>query len=107
MAIKLENSANELAKEYSDSTRPLYTEPFKVEKIIALSGDSAAIIFRKKSGILTIALALYNKNYKYHDGWKFHFPTDGHVIGMAKISEYKAFIERENYKTNVKERKNG
>lgn len=99
IAIKLKKKAEEVARIYSNPDREYnpYGEIFKIDRIIALSGRTAAVSYLKNSGKRAAVFFHYVKNY-----WEYFFPTDSHIIGMLAFPEIKKKIEEDNFDKNFK-----
>jgi hypothetical protein len=98
-AIKLRQKAFEVAENFSNGDRALNMnkEIFKVERIVPFSDCTAAVIFSKNSGKKAIAFFYY---FPPKDDWKYFFPNDSHLVGMAEFPRLKTEIEKENFEKN-------
>ena len=59
---------------------------------------TAAIIFKKSSGKLALAIAFWKNNQGGH--WDYFFPTDSHILGFQKIAPILEEIENYNFDKN-------
>ena len=86
-----------MAQMFSDPSRThnLGGETFELEKIMALSEYTAAVVYIKSSGKRAIAFFYYNNN-----AWWFFFPTDSNLVGMSAFAEVKRKVEEDNFEKN-------
>jgi hypothetical protein len=98
-AEELESAIKEAATVFSDPSRQYNYEKETFEKgeVFPLSETAAAVVFMKSSGKKAVAFFYRVKNY-----WKYFFPTDSHILGMAEFGPIKAQVEKFNYPVNFK-----
>lgn len=87
--------AQKVAEYFSNPERELNhnKEIFEIEKVVPLSEQVGAVIYKKNTGLraLTIFL-LVNKG----TSWFNFFPTDSHVLGLLKVVDLKSDVEAVN-----------
>ena len=96
VAIHLKEKAEEVAKAFSNPNRDHNhtNEEFSVKSVRPLS---AAVIYKKTSGKLALALFYY---IPAKTRWEYFFPTDSHILGLSQIPQLKHNIEEYNYSAN-------
>ena len=99
VAIHLKSRAEEVAKTFSNPDREHnHTgEVFSVKSVRPLSDHMAAVIYKKTSGKLALALFYY---IPAKTRWEYFFPTDSHILGLPQIPQLKHNIEEYNYSAN-------
>jgi len=102
-AKELKQYAERIAQFFSNPSREgnFSNEKFNVYEIIPVSDDAAVVYFKKTSGKIGMAF-FYNIKRGKSKGWKYFFPTDSHIQGMAAVQYYKIEIERLNFEHNFK-----
>lgn len=99
LAISLKEQANIIAERFSNPDRQANynNETFAVNHIKVLSEDSAAVIFKKSSNKYGVMFFYYMHVFKK---WYSFFPTDSHIMGMAKFGDVKDKYEELNFEHN-------
>ena len=99
VAIHLKEKAEEVAKVISNPNRDHNhtNEEFSVKSVRPLSDHMAAVIYKKTSGKLALALFYY---IPAKTRWEYFFPTDSHILGLSQIPQLKHNIEEYNYSAN-------
>ena len=99
VAIHLKEKAEEVAKAFSNPNRDHNhtNEEFSVKSVRPLSDHMAAVIYKKTSGKLAVALFYY---IPAKTRWEYFFPTDSHILGLYQIPQLKHNIEEYNYSAN-------
>ena len=91
--------AQKVAEYFSNPERELNhnKEIFEIEKVVPLSEQVGAVIYKKNTGLraLTIFL-LVNKGTITRTSWFNFFPTDSHVLGLLKVVDLKSDVEAVN-----------
>ena len=95
----LKKKAEEVAGKFSNFNREKNTtnEVFSVSKITPLSETTAIIYFTKITRKMAIAFCYYIKLGSPSGYWEYFFPTDAHVLGMARVEEALLKIEKYNF----------
>lgn len=102
IAIELKAQAEVVAKRFSrkDREQNFNNEDFKVDEIIPMSDHTACVYYRKTTDKIGAAFFYYIPN-GMSKGWKYFFPTDSHLNGLASFHYYKLEAERKNYSKNL------
>ena len=97
----LYTAAGVTANNFSNPDRALNgnKEIFEVGTIHPLSELTAIVVFDKSSGKKAMAFYYWINSQGGH--WRYFFPTDSHVLGMAKVAKYLEKIEQFNYGKNL------
>lgn len=100
LAILLKDKTESVAKNFSNPDREKNTnaETFIVDKITALSENTACVTYKKSSGKFALAF-FYHVNVAGGQ-WYYFFPTDSHILGMELFSPAKQKIEAANFDFN-------
>ena len=101
LAQDLQKFAEEVARRFSHTARDCNYSgcEFTVKQIIPTSEDTAAVYFEKTQGKSALAFFYYLAKGK-SKGWRYFFPTDGHINGFRAFDVHKIMIEQANYKFN-------
>jgi hypothetical protein len=101
IAIELDKECKIVAQRFSrtDREQNFNNETFEVDEIIPMSDHTATVVFKKSSGKLAAAFFYYIAK-GYSKGWKYFFPTDSHINGLASFHYFKLEVERKNYDKN-------
>jgi len=97
LALSLNEKTAEVSRVFSNPKREYNTngETFDHQKTIVLSEKTALASYLKESGKLALVFFYYVK-----DRWFYFFPTESHVVGMSKVSDYLHKVEQSNFKQN-------
>ena len=107
IAKLLQVKVDQAAKNFSRTDRECSVgETFEPAEVIAISEFCAMAIFGKNSGKMGCAYFYYFPKGSL-EGWNYFFPKDSHLVGFRYFEMYKMLIERENFKANFKQPKNG
>ena len=101
IAKELKIEAEKVAHRFSISDREqnFNNETFEIEEVIPMSDHTATVYFKKNTGKIGVAFFYYIPK-GMSKGWRYFFPTDSHLNGMASFHFYKLQAERINYKKN-------
>jgi hypothetical protein len=101
IAKELNEHANTVAKRFSNTNRDgnVNAETFWINEIISMSDHTATVVFEKSSGKFAAAFFYYIAK-GYSKGWKYFFPTDSHINGLASFHFFKLEVERKNFDKN-------
>jgi hypothetical protein len=101
IAKELDLECKEVARRFSNANREgnFNKETFEVEEIISMSDHTATVVFKKNTGKLAAAFFYYIAK-GYSKGWRYFFPTDSHINGLAAFHYFKLEVERKNYDKN-------
>ena len=84
-------------------------DDYGIDRIVALSENTAAVIFIKTSGKSAITFHYFILMQPFKEAfvredraghWRYFIPTDSHLLGMAAFPKWKAKVERDNYDFN-------
>jgi hypothetical protein len=98
-AIKLQEQAIKFAEFFSDPDRKKNygKETYTIDDIYPLSGDSAAIVYKRHpTGKKAVVFGYY-----MGERWHLFFPTDGHVLGMETFWKFKQLVENHNWSVHL------
>jgi hypothetical protein len=89
-------SSKNRAKNYNGET-------FVLEKIIPLSEDTAAVIYKKPETGKSVVAFFYAMYLGSGGEWRNFIPTDSHLLGMTAIAPIKREIEGRNFDRNFED----
>jgi len=99
-AIRLREMSEEVAQRFSNERQlNMNSETFKVYGIYPVSDHSAIVLYIKDGKKLALSYWYYILQ-GVASGWKYFFPTDGHIMGMMSVLSYKTHVESHNMKYN-------
>lgn len=99
LEIRAKWLAEDLSKERPNNPS---TIPFRIDDIIPLSAETAAVYFvQDPSGLKTLALMYW---IAPTHNWLHVILTDSHLLGMSKIDDLKCEVERYNFEITANER---
>ena len=100
--LKLYDAADICAENFSrtDRAHNHNQETFTVKHVKVLS-EHVAVVYFEKAPTGKIAMAVFYYLPGMQDGvWRYFFPTDSHVLGLAKLAPCLEKVEEKNLPAN-------